>query len=496
MIERRLGRRDLLVAALTAGQLGVVLPVLAASTQLFGNVISSERDIEDATRLLPDTPRRLGARARRAAAGGRGRSRRSARSSRSPASPSRATATACASAAGCSSAPTRSCRCGASMPCASSRACCGARSGSRRCASRSRATPRSRPPRARCIPLLPRAEVAAFLAELLPELADEPDGLTAAAGARGPPLRPAAGRRRPGRRRRRLPARPDASPWPLILAPLLALNGWWTFQAAGWRLRDGRLAMRSRMLAAHHASHSRGAAAGARHRAEPVPAPRRARRPRGRGRQGRPRPRPPPRGAGRRRAVGAAAAMSATFYLDLGSPYVYLAAERLDDLGLDRRRVAADLARRPVQAHRAAPRGACRRAASSGWPRSRRARRTTGCRRCAGPTAGRATTCRRTGPAWRRASATCWSPYARTALRMAFTEGRDLSQPAGGARGGAALRARPRVGHGADRCSRTSRTACAPRPRRPTPAASSASHARGRRAPVLGRRPARAALAS
>ena len=26
--------------------------------------------------------------------------------------------------------------------------------------------------------------------------------------------------------------------------------------------------------------------------------------------------------------------MSATFYLDLGSPYVYLAAERLDDLGL------------------------------------------------------------------------------------------------------------------------------------------------------------------
>src|SRR3954471_9465296 len=31
-IERRLGRRELLVAALTAGQLGIVLPILAAST--------------------------------------------------------------------------------------------------------------------------------------------------------------------------------------------------------------------------------------------------------------------------------------------------------------------------------------------------------------------------------------------------------------------------------------------------------------------------------
>ena len=39
------------------------------------------------------------------------------------------------------------------------------------------------------------------------------------------------------------------APWPLLAAPLLALNGWWTFKAAGWRLRDGRLAMRSRVLA-------------------------------------------------------------------------------------------------------------------------------------------------------------------------------------------------------------------------------------------------------
>ena len=79
-------------------------------------------------------------------------------------------------------------------------------------------------------PLLPRREVAAFLAELLPELADEPDGLTA------PPPRAA--------RRYVLPPAvagviaggaacllvPSAAPWPLLIAPLLALNGWWSFQ--------------------------------------------------------------------------------------------------------------------------------------------------------------------------------------------------------------------------------------------------------------------------
>ena len=250
VIERRLGRRELVVAALTAGQLGVVLPVLAASIQLLGNVISSERDIEDATRLLPDTPERLGARPRRAGCWLPGRCRRSARSSRSRASPSRATATACASAAGCSSAPTRSCRSGASTRCASSRACCGARSGSRRCASRSRATPRSASAARTLYPLLRRAEVAAFLAELLPELADEPDGLTA------PPAR--AARRYvlpPGGRRR----------WSSAAAPACSSRtrrrgrcssprcsrstAGGRFRAAGWRLRDGRLAMRSRMLA-------------------------------------------------------------------------------------------------------------------------------------------------------------------------------------------------------------------------------------------------------
>ena len=247
-IERRLGRRDLLIAALTAGQLAVVLPVLAASTQLFGNVISSERDIEDASRLLPDTPGgwelALGVLLLAAWAlsaigsivsfagftvardGDRLHIRRGLLQRSDAVVPVRrihavrvvegvlrrpfGLATLRLEVAGYAE---------------------------------EHAAART------LFPLLPRTEVAAFLAELLPELADEPDGLTA------PPARAA--------RRYVLPPAvaglifgggacllvPDASPYPLILAPLLALNGWWTFRAAGWRLRDGRLAMRSRMLA-------------------------------------------------------------------------------------------------------------------------------------------------------------------------------------------------------------------------------------------------------
>ena len=53
--ERRLSRRDGLLAALTAGQLGVILPVLAAAFQLFTNVFQDERGVEEASRLAPDT---------------------------------------------------------------------------------------------------------------------------------------------------------------------------------------------------------------------------------------------------------------------------------------------------------------------------------------------------------------------------------------------------------------------------------------------------------
>jgi putative membrane protein len=246
--ERRLGRRDLIVGALTAGQLGVVLPALAASTQLFGNVISSERDIEDATRLLPDTPGgwELAVAALLVAAwalsaissivsfagfavardGDRLRIRRGLLQRSDAVVPVRrihavrvvegtlrrpfGLATLRLEVAGYAD---------------------------ERSAART------------LFPILPRREVAAFLAELLPELADQPDGLTA------PPARAA--------RRYVLPWAvvgliagaaawlliPGVGPWPLLAFPLLALNGWWTFRAAGWRLRDGRLAMRSRVLA-------------------------------------------------------------------------------------------------------------------------------------------------------------------------------------------------------------------------------------------------------
>ena len=63
------------------------------------------------------------------------------------------------------------------MPCASSRARCAAPSGSRRCALEVAGYAEERSAARTLFPLLPRREVAAFLAELLPELADEPDGL-------------------------------------------------------------------------------------------------------------------------------------------------------------------------------------------------------------------------------------------------------------------------------------------------------------------------------
>jgi putative membrane protein len=96
-------------------------------------------------------------------------------------------------------------------------------------------------------PLLRRDEVEGFLHELLPELADRLDDLAA------PPPR--------ARRRYLLPpavvtaaagaaaALALSSPWPLLVAPAGLAYGWLSWSAAGWRLQDGRLAIRSRMLA-------------------------------------------------------------------------------------------------------------------------------------------------------------------------------------------------------------------------------------------------------
>lgn len=97
-------------------------------------------------------------------------------------------------------------------------------------------------------PLLRRDEVRGFLDELLPELADDLDGLER------PPARAA--------RRYVLPpaafgtlvaaaawAFTPAGPWVLPAALLLGGHGWLRYRAAGWRLADGRLAIRSLRLA-------------------------------------------------------------------------------------------------------------------------------------------------------------------------------------------------------------------------------------------------------
>jgi putative membrane protein len=97
-------------------------------------------------------------------------------------------------------------------------------------------------------PLVPRADVRALLDELVPELADEPDGLV--------PLP-----RRVARRYMLPPAlaglavgaaagvlAPGGAVW-LLLAAAGAALGWLHWRAAGWRLEEGRLAVRSRRLA-------------------------------------------------------------------------------------------------------------------------------------------------------------------------------------------------------------------------------------------------------
>jgi putative membrane protein len=98
-------------------------------------------------------------------------------------------------------------------------------------------------------PLLRRSEVQPFLAELLPELADGIDGLHA------PPRR--------ALRRYLLPPAalllalgaaacviaPDSAPWPLLAVLPGAAYGAARFRAAGWRLEDRRLAVRFRRIA-------------------------------------------------------------------------------------------------------------------------------------------------------------------------------------------------------------------------------------------------------
>jgi putative membrane protein len=248
VIERRLGRRQLVVAALTAGQLGVILPVLAGAGQLFSNAFSDEGDIEGAAGLLPDTPGGwelalaallVGAWALSAIGslvsfagfsvardGDRLRIRRGLLQRSDAVVPIRRIH-AVRVVEGVLRRPFGLTTLHLEV------------AGYAEEASAARTL----------YPLLARREVAAFLAELLPELADEPDGLTALPprAARRYVLPPAVAGLIVGGVACLLV--PSVAPWPLLIAPLLALNGWWSFQAAGWRLRDGRLAMRSRRLA-------------------------------------------------------------------------------------------------------------------------------------------------------------------------------------------------------------------------------------------------------
>src|SRR5829696_4711293 len=246
--ERRLSRRDGLIAALTSGQLGVILPVLAGAAQLLSNAFDSERDFEDATRFLPDTAfgfelaavgLLLVAWALSVAGslvtfagftvtrdGDRLRIRRGL-FQRSEAAVAVRRIHGVRVVEGLLRRPfglatLRVEVAGYADEAAAART---------------------------LFPLLRRADVEPFLAELLPELADDPGGLA-------PPPKRAA-------RRYVLPRTlvgaaaggaawlvfPAVGPWPLLLAPLLALDGWLDYRAAGWRLRDGRLAMSSRELA-------------------------------------------------------------------------------------------------------------------------------------------------------------------------------------------------------------------------------------------------------
>ena len=246
--ERRLSRRDGLITALTAGQLGVILPSLAVAFQLFTNIFQDEQGVEEASRLAPDTlggwELAIGALVLAAWAisvagslvafagftvtrdGERLRIRRGLLQRTEVALPVRRVH-AVRVVEGVLRRPfglatLRVEVAGYAEEAAAART---------------------------LFPLLRRGEVEPFLAALLPELADDPGGLEP------PPARAA--------RRYVLPKTaaglvvggaacvifPAIAPWPLLVAPLLALDGWLDYRAAGWRLRDGRLAMRSRRLA-------------------------------------------------------------------------------------------------------------------------------------------------------------------------------------------------------------------------------------------------------
>ena len=241
-IERRLGTRALLLGALTAGQIGVILPVLAGVAQLSQNAFGEESG-EEAIRLIPDATGEwvlaaavlLGAAWLLSVAGAVvafsgfavSRDRDRLRIRRGLVARREAT-----------------------VPVARVRAVEVVEGVLRRplrlAALRIEVIGHAQEPAAAqtLFPLLRRADVREFLDRLLPELADDLDGLA-----------------RPPRRALRRYVLPPAAlglavgavawafapvgPWALALVLPAGGYGALRFRAAGWRLEGGRLAIRS-----------------------------------------------------------------------------------------------------------------------------------------------------------------------------------------------------------------------------------------------------------
>jgi putative membrane protein len=242
--RRRLSGRSLAVAALTAGQLGIVLPVLAGGGQIVQQLFDEERG-EEAARLLPHTTAAVVAAAVALLAlawllstlgavvafagftvardGDRLRIRRGLVQRRE-----------------------------ATVPVGRVRAVRVVEGVLRRPFGLAALTVEvtgyaGEASAARTLfPLVRTRDVAAFLGQLLPELADDPRDL-----ARPP--------RRAARRYLLLPVAAGAlaagaawlevGPWSLLALLAGALYGRARWQAAAWRLRDGRLAVRSLRVA-------------------------------------------------------------------------------------------------------------------------------------------------------------------------------------------------------------------------------------------------------
>jgi putative membrane protein len=241
--QRRLSGRSLLTAALTAGQLGVILPALAGAVQLSQNVLGDEAG-RDAVRLIPHSAHEwvlagavLLVAAWLLSVGGAlvafsgftvARDRDRLRIRRGLLERRETT-----------------------IPVERIRALVVVEGLLRRplrlAALRMEVIGHATEPAAAqtLFPLLRRAEVPAFLAELLPELADDVDGLA--------PL--------PRRALRRYVLPPallalvaGAAAWPLthfgaLIALPAAAYGLLRFREAGWRLHDGRLAVRHLLIA-------------------------------------------------------------------------------------------------------------------------------------------------------------------------------------------------------------------------------------------------------